>query len=158
MLLSEVFLPEFINCDVKASKKYDVFKELVDQFCNVTKLNVSEQVLAALKEREAKMSTGIQKGIAIPHGKTTAIERSYGILGVSKKGVDYDSLDGAPVHLVLMILAPPVEAEQHLHLLQRIAEVLRTPAFFKDAVSAQTPAEVYSIIKKYEENSNFGAI
>ena len=158
MLLSEVFVPEFIKTDLESEDKEEVFEELVDHFCRVTKLDVRENVLTALREREAKMSTGIQNGIAIPHGKTTAVERVYGVLGVSKKGIEYDSLDGNPVHLVLMILAPPVEAERHLHLLQRMAEVLRNPSFYKDVISAENPQAAYAIIKRYEESSNFGEI
>ncbi|MDR2521964.1 MAG: PTS sugar transporter subunit IIA [Spirochaetaceae bacterium] len=156
MLLSEVFVPEFIKADLESEEKEEVFEELVDHFCRVAHLQVREQVLTALREREAKMSTGIQNGIAIPHGKSPAVEQVYGVLGVSKKGIDYDSLDGNPVHLVLMILAPPVEAERHLHLLQRMAEVLRNPGFYKEVIAAENAAAIYSIVKKYEENSTFG--
>ncbi|MDR2097864.1 MAG: PTS sugar transporter subunit IIA, partial [Spirochaetaceae bacterium] len=70
MLLTEVFTPEFIKCDLKGSTKYEVFEEMVDHFCLVTQKNLKEDVLAALREREARMSTGVQHGIAIPHGKT----------------------------------------------------------------------------------------
>lgn len=151
MLLSEVFLPEFIIDDLQAEDKDEVFEEMVDRFCRVTKLNVREEVLSALHEREAKMSTGIQNGIAIPHGKTTVVEKVFGVLGVSKTGVAYDSLDGKPVYLVLMLLAPPVEAERHLHLLQRMASLLRNPDFYKDIVEAGNAGKIFEILKKYED-------
>ncbi|MDR0540417.1 MAG: PTS sugar transporter subunit IIA [Spirochaetaceae bacterium] len=155
MLLSEVFMPEFIKLDLKSGEKDEVFEELVDHFCKATKLPVRDAVLAALKEREAKMSTGIQNGIAIPHGKSAAVDKMYGVLGISKKGIQYDSLDGNPVYLVLMIIAPPVEAERHLHLLQRMAELLRSPSFYKDVTAAENKESVFSIIKRYEENFSF---
>ncbi|MDR3324543.1 MAG: PTS sugar transporter subunit IIA [Spirochaetaceae bacterium] len=151
MLLSEVFLPEFVIDDLQAEDKEEVFEEMVDRFCRVSKLDVRTDVLAALREREAKMSTGIQNGIAIPHGKTTAIKDVFGVLGLSKKGICYDSLDGKPVYLVLMLLAPPVEAERHLHLLQRMANLLRTPDFYKDVVGAGDARQIHEILKNYED-------
>jgi len=150
MLLSEVFLPEFIKTNLEAVDKEEVFEELVDHFCAARNSPERENILAALRERESKMSTGIQHGIAIPHGKTNAVERMYGILGVSKKGIEYDALDGKPVTLVMMILAPPVEAEKHLHLLQRMAEVLRNQSFYADVTGAETPEAIYQVIKRYE--------
>ena len=110
MLLSEVFLPEYIKCGLEATNKEDVFEEMVDIFCRSSKLNIRDGILKALNEREERMSTGIQNGIAIPHGKTIIVDKVFGVFGVSKKGVDYDALDGKPVYLILMILAPPVEA------------------------------------------------
>jgi PTS system fructose-specific IIC component/PTS system nitrogen regulatory IIA component len=151
MLLSEVFLPQFIIVDLQADDKDEVFEEMVGHFCRVTKLDVREDVLKALREREAKMSTGIQNGIAIPHGKSTAVKNVFGVLGVSKKGIDYDSLDGKPVHLVLMLLAPPVEAERHLHLLQRMAGFLRNPRFYEDVTGAASAQEISAILTKYED-------
>jgi PTS system fructose-specific IIC component/PTS system nitrogen regulatory IIA component len=151
MLLCEVFLPEFIIDNLEAEDKEEVFEEMVSRFCEVTKLRVRDKVLDALRERESKMSTGIQHGIAIPHGKTSAVSNMFGILGVSKNGIDYDSLDGKPVHLVMMLLAPPVEAERHLHLLQRMANILRNPDFYDDVIRAGSAQQIYEILKKYED-------
>jgi PTS system fructose-specific IIC component/PTS system nitrogen regulatory IIA component len=155
MLLSEIFLPEFIKYDLEAEDKEEVFEELVEHFCAATKNPSYEEIIAALKEREAKMSTGVQNGIAIPHGKTGAVERMYGVLGVSKNGIEYEALDGKPVYLVMMILAPPVEAEKHLHLLQRIAEVLRNPDFYTDVLAASDAHHIYDVVKKYENAEAF---
>jgi PTS system fructose-specific IIC component/PTS system nitrogen regulatory IIA component len=151
MLLSEVFLPQFIIDDLEADKKSEAFEEMVGRFCEVTKLGVHEEALAALNEREAKMSTGIQNGIAIPHGKISSLKSMFGLLAVSKHGVDYDSLDGKPVRLILMLLAPPVEAERHLHLLQRMANILRNPDFYNDVIGAGSAERIYEILKKYED-------
>jgi PTS system fructose-specific IIC component/PTS system nitrogen regulatory IIA component len=158
MLLSEVFLPEFINADLEADDKEEVFEEMVDHFCGITKSSAREEILAALREREAKMSTGIQNGIAIPHSKTDAIDRMYGMLGISRKGIEYESLDGKPVHLVMMILAPPVQAEKHLHLLQRMAELLRNESFLGDVLAAADSRSVYAVIKRYEDSQAFADI
>ncbi|MDR0639346.1 MAG: PTS sugar transporter subunit IIA [Spirochaetaceae bacterium] len=151
MFLSDVFLPEFIIPDLEAEDKDEVFEEMVSHFCTVTQSDKREYILAALRERESKMSTGVHPGIAIPHGKTAAVNRSYGVMGISRKGIDYESLDGNPVHLVFMELAPPVEAEKHLHLLRRIAELLRNKDFYNDCLAAKGPKEVYEVLKRYED-------
>jgi PTS system fructose-specific IIC component/PTS system nitrogen regulatory IIA component len=151
MFLSQVFLPQFIKVDLEAEDKEEVFEELVDHFCTVTHNGGREDILAALREREAKMSTGVHPGIAIPHGKTEAVDRSYGVLGISSDGIDYDSLDEKPVHIIFMELAPPVESEKHLHLLKRVAEILRNPLFYDEVLKQKTPAGVYEVLKKYED-------
>ncbi|MDR0408976.1 MAG: PTS sugar transporter subunit IIA [Spirochaetaceae bacterium] len=150
MLLSEVFLPEFVMCGLKGKTKYEVFEEMVDQFCLVSNKHVKKELVDALQEREARMSTGVYHGIAIPHGKTAAVDGVFGILGVSEEGVDYGALDGKPVHLILMILAPPVEAGTHLGILKCMANFLRKPSFYTDVVNAKDSESVYAVIKRYE--------
>jgi PTS system fructose-specific IIC component/PTS system nitrogen regulatory IIA component len=150
MLLSEVFLPKFIICNLKGRTKEAVFEEMVDLFCNAAPKNIRQDILAALWEREALMSTGVQHGIAIPHGKTAAIDNVFGVIGISRQGVDYDALDDKPVYLILMIIAPPVEAEKHLHILKSMANFLRKPSFYTDILNAKDNDAVYTVIKKYE--------
>jgi PTS system fructose-specific IIC component/PTS system nitrogen regulatory IIA component len=151
MFLSDVFRPEFIKVGLEAEDKEEVFEELVDQFCQAAKLQVREDILGALKEREAKMSTGIHQGIAIPHGSTNAIDHVCGALGISRKGVDYDALDGKPVYLFFMLLAPPLESEKHLRLLKRVAGLLDNPQFYTDLVAQNDAQGAYVVIKKYED-------
>lgn len=151
MLVSELFLPEYIKIGLEAEDKDEVFEELVDAFCHVSKLDVREEVLEALRERERLMSTGVQKGIAIPHGKTVAINRVYGILGISRQGIDYDSLDGEPVYLLFMVLGPQLNPEAHLRLLKRVAELLQNPQFFTDLAAQTDPVKANAVIKKYED-------
>jgi PTS system fructose-specific IIC component/PTS system nitrogen regulatory IIA component len=150
MVLSDIFSPQFIRIGLEAEDKDEVFEELADVFCQASKLDIREDVLEAIRERERKMSTGIQKGIAVPHGKTNAIDKVYGVLGISKRGIDYDSLDGEPVYLLFMVLTPLSSAEKHLRILKRLAEMLENPQFFTDLVSQSDPSQANAIIKKYE--------
>jgi PTS system fructose-specific IIC component/PTS system nitrogen regulatory IIA component len=150
MALSELFQPEFIKIGLEAEDKDEAFEELADVFCQASKTNIREDILEAIRERERKMSTGIQKGIAIPHGKTSAVDRVCGVLGISKRGIDYDALDGEPVYLLFMILAPQTETEKHLRILKRLAEMLQNPQFFTDLASQADSASASAIIKKYE--------
>jgi PTS system fructose-specific IIC component/PTS system nitrogen regulatory IIA component len=151
MFLHEVFSPEFIKVDLESEDKDEVFEEMVDLFCQVSKSNVREEILDALRQREAKMSTGIKKGIAIPHGSTNAIDKVRGVLGISRAGIDYDALDGEPVYLLFLIIAPQKDTEKHLRILRRTAELLENPQFCVELKSQKDSMGAYKIIRKYED-------
>ena len=151
MFLYEAFPSELIKIGLEAEDKEEAFEELVDLFCQTKKIDAREEILEALRERESKMSTGIQKGIALPHGKTNAIDEVQGILGISKKGIDYDALDGQPVYLLFMFLAPQADSEMHLRLLKRMVELLNNHQFYTDLLLQSDPQSAVSIIKKYED-------
>jgi PTS system fructose-specific IIC component/PTS system nitrogen regulatory IIA component len=151
MFLHEVFPARCIKLDLEAEDKEEAFEEMVDHFCLVTRNNAREEILGALREREAKMSTGIHKGIAVPHGKTNVVEDVYGVLGISRKGIDYDALDGEPVYLLFMIFAPQKDSEKHLRILKRLAELLENPQFYMDLLSQKDPQGAHNVISKYED-------
>ncbi len=151
MFLYELYRPEFIKVGLEAEDKDEAFEELVDHFCHAANSNAREEILEAVKERESKMSTGIKKGIAIPHGKTSAVDSIYGVLGISKNGVDYDALDGESVYIMFMILAPVKDTELHLKILKRLAELLDNPQFYTELASQNDAQGAWQTIKKYEE-------
>ena len=151
MFLQNVFSPEFIKVNLEAEDKDEAFEELVDCFCQAHGSNIRGELLEALHKREAKMSTGILKGIAIPHGSTKALDTVCGILGISHQGIDYDALDGNPVYLLFMILAPQADAETHLRILKRLAELLENPEFSTDLQSQKDAQGAYRVICKYED-------
>ena len=151
MFLYELFPPELIKIGLEAEDKDEVFEEMVDQFCQISKSSIRDEILEAIHERESKMSTGIYKGIAVPHGKTNAIEDIHGILGISRKGIDYDALDGQPVYILFMLLAPQKDSEVHLRLLKRLAALLDNPEFYAELTAQTDPHNVQKVIKKYED-------
>ena len=150
MILADLFEPEFIKIGMEAEDKDEAFEELANAFCQSTNLKIREDVLDAIRGREQKMSTGIIKGIAVPHGKIKALTRVYGFLGISRKGIDYDALDGFPVNLLFMILSPQEESETHLKILKRLAELLQDHQFFTDLINQNDPAAISGVIRKYE--------
>ena len=151
MFLHDVFPPDFIKINLEAEDKDKAFEELVDHFCQAGKITARKDILNALIEREAKMSTGIQKGIAIPHGNTNAVDTVCGTLGISRRGVDYDSLDGEPVYLLFMIIGPPKNAETHLRILKLLSELLENPQFSIDLQSQKNSLDAHKVIRKYED-------
>jgi PTS system fructose-specific IIC component/PTS system nitrogen regulatory IIA component len=151
MILQDVLLPEFIKVDMEAEDKDEAFEELVDYYCQADNTDARADILEAIQTREAKMSTGIHKGIAIPHGKTTAVNSLRGVLGISKKGVDYDSLDGEPVYLLFMLISPMEDSEKYLRLLKHLAELMEIPQFQMELQSQKDSQGAYRIIRKFEE-------
>jgi mannitol/fructose-specific phosphotransferase system IIA component (Ntr-type) len=151
VLLHETFPPDLIKVGLEAQDKDEAFEELVDLFCQATGNGAREEILESVCNRESKMSTGIKKGIAIPHGKTNAVDRVYGVLGISKKGIDYEALDGEPVYLLFLMLAPQKDSEKHLRLLKRLAELLDNPQFYTDLVAQKDAASAHNVIRKYED-------
>jgi PTS system fructose-specific IIC component/PTS system nitrogen regulatory IIA component len=151
MNIRDVFPPEFIIVNLVSGDKDTVFEEMVDHFCTTSKKNVRDDILDAIRTREAKMSTGIQKGVALPHGTSNAVDTVSGVLGISPKGVEYDALDNEPVHLLFMLFAPRKDAENHLQLLKNLSELLEKPQFYKDLLAQKDPQGVYDIICQYEK-------
>jgi PTS system fructose-specific IIC component/PTS system nitrogen regulatory IIA component len=151
MFLSEVFPPELIKIGLDSVDKDEAFEEMVDKYCQTRKSGDREKILGAIWARESKMSTGIKKGIAIPHGKTSAVDNICGILGISKKGIEYDSLDGQPVYILFMLLVPETDSENHLRIIKRLAELLNNHACYTDLLAQKDPHSASGIIKKHED-------
>ena len=108
MLLQQVFTPGRIKVGLESEDKDELFEELVDVLAQGDGRNFPRTaVLRAVREREEKMSTGIKKGIALPHGKVEGIDGLTGVLGISSRGIEYASLDGELVYIIFMLLTPP---------------------------------------------------
>ena len=151
MLLYEAFRPELVKIGLEAEDKDEAFEELVDHLCQAEKSDAREEILEALWERESRMSTGIKNGAAVPHAKTPALKQIRGIVGISKKGVNYNALDGKPVRLLFMLLAPLSGSEMYLRLLKRIVVLLDNHQFYKDIMKESDGEGINAVIKKYEE-------
>ena len=151
MILQDVLLPEFIKIGIEAEDKDEALEELVAYYCQTVNSNAHDKILDAIIKREAKMSTGIQKGIAVPHGKTDAVNTLRGVLGISQKGVQYDSLDGEPVYLLFLIISPLEDSEKYLRLLKHLAELMEIPQFQIELQSQKDPQNAFKIIRKFEE-------
>jgi PTS system nitrogen regulatory IIA component len=154
MLLQQAFSPTRIKIGLESGYKDELFEELVDLFARESSSSSPfprDATLMALNEREVKMSTGIVKGIALPHARVDGIPGLTGAIGISPKGMDYDSLDGSPVYLVFMLLSPPGGSELHLQALKSLARLLENPDFHVALLGAETPERAFAIIRRFEE-------
>jgi nitrogen PTS system EIIA component len=151
MLLQKVFARGSIKIGLESEDKDELFEELVDMLAKEGGKNFPRSgVLAAVRERETKMSTGIKRGIALPHGKAEGLPCLMGALGISKRGIEYASLDGEPVYLVFMLVSDPKDSELHLAALKRLAILLDDPEFYTDLIKADSPERAATIIRNYE--------
>jgi PTS system, fructose subfamily, IIA component len=150
MQLDQIFKREFINANLSAKTKTEALAELVNTMIKGGfKLN-SSSIIEILQQRENLGSTGIGDGVAIPHGKIPELDNLIVAFGRSTEGIDYDSLDGKPVHLFFLLLAPENSAGQHLKVLAKISKMLRIVNFRKMLLKAKTQSDLYKIIINQE--------
>lgn len=151
--ISEFLDKNSISLDLKATTKKEVIEELVDLLVQANRIPNSskEEVKRALMEREELGTTGIGKGVAIPHARTRTISRIVAAFGRSKNGVDFEAVDGNPVNLFFLIVSPEDAAGHHTNALARISRLLRDEFFRKALMNATSPEEVMEIIKGEEE-------
>ena len=109
------------------------------------------EAVFALNERESKMTTGIMHSVAFPHAVVPSLKDTVGVIGISRHGIDFDSLDKSPVHLVFMMLAADGQAEKHVHVLKALALILQKKGIIESFLSCSTKKEVYNLLVKSEE-------
>ncbi|MBP9866257.1 MAG: PTS sugar transporter subunit IIA [Candidatus Omnitrophica bacterium] len=153
MKITEFLDKRGIKMDVESSEKEDVLKELVDVLAEVKDVGDKKLILKALIDRENLGSTGIGQGIAIPHGKTDKVKEIVAVLGISRKGVNFDALDGESVYLFFLLVAPKDNPGPHLKALAQISRLLRDSFFCELIKRCQTPEEVFELIRKEEEKA-----
>jgi len=143
-----------IKLDLDSSEKEDALKELVDVLADVHDIGEKKNVVKALVERESLGSTGIGQGIAIPHGKTDKVKELVAVLGISQKGVNFEALDGEPVYIFFLLVAPKDTAGPHLKALAQISRLLRDTYFCDLLKRCKNADEVYELIQREEEKKN----
>ncbi|SEF87997.1 PTS system D-fructose-specific IIA component (F1P-forming), Frc family (TC 4.A.2.1.4) [Caloramator fervidus] len=124
MDINMMFSKERMSFDLKARTKEEVIDELIEMLYKDGKLKDKESFKRAVLKREDEFSTGIGMGIAIPHGKDSSVVEPCITFGISKNGIDFDSMDGKPAHIFFLISVPEDAADTHLHILSFISRKL----------------------------------
>ena len=137
--------------DLRSGEKKGVIDELAQPVAELTRLDHRE-IVRVLIERERLGSTGIGDGIAIPHGKINGLESLVLGFGLSRRGVNFDALDGKPTHIFFLLLSPDNSTGIHLRILARISKLLKEPAFKENLMQAKAPADVISTITEVDED------
>ncbi|MFH1440703.1 MAG: PTS sugar transporter subunit IIA [Candidatus Omnitrophota bacterium] len=153
MKITEFLSLKAILTDIKSTKKEDVIKELIDALINASDIDKRHRtkLIEALMSRESLGSTAIGQGVAIPHAKCDCVEKLVAAFGLSKKGVDFDSLDGEPAYIFFLLLAPQDSAGPHLKALARISRLLKDK-YFRDSLRAcEDDKSVLKIISQEDE-------
>lgn len=153
MNLRNVMEPECIALDLKGETKQQIIEELVDLLLAAGKLHDSkdrDEALRVVLEREHKMSTGMQNGIAIPHGKTDRVDTLVAAIGLKKGGVNFESLDGKPSRIFVMTLSPNTRTGPHIQFLAEISRALSDPKIREEVLEADTPEKVLDVLSSLE--------
>jgi PTS system nitrogen regulatory IIA component len=150
MKISQLLHKSSIIADLTASDKKGVVDELSASISTATTASAKD-IATVLMEREQLGSTGIGGGVAIPHGKLDKVKSIQVGLGLSRKGVSYDSLDNKPVHIFFLLLTPANSAGEHLKVLARISQLLKIDQFKKRLLAAETADMIYEVIIKQDE-------
>lgn len=151
MRLSDILSESLISTSLQRRDKNGIIEELLNLAAASGKIKNRDAVLQAVLEREKLMSTGLEKGVALPHAKTDDVDGLVLAVAISKDGIDFQSADGQPSHLFFFLLAPKSEAGPNLQVLAKIAGLTNSPEFCQQLIHAISEKEVLDLIRD-EEN------
>jgi len=150
MKILEVLQKEAILENLVSMDKKGILEELVAPVAKAA--NVSEEVLVkVLLDRERLGSTGIGGGVGIPHGKLKNLENIVLGFGLSRRGVDFESMDGKPTHIFFLLVTPENSTGLHLKMLARISRLLKDASFKEQLISASSQEHIFTIIQEADE-------
>jgi len=143
-----------IRADIQADDKPAVIHELVESLAASGAISQDQVpgIVAAIMKREELGSTGIGRGVAVPHTKHASVERLVGTVGVSTVGVDFNSLDGDKVHLFFLLVSPPDRPGDHLRALENISRQLRDETFCRFLKQARSPRDINQLLDEADNN------
>lgn len=143
-----------IQPKLAAVDKEGAIRELIGGLCNAGEIDTDQQenVVACILEREQLGTTGIGRGIAVPHTKHNSVMRTVGTVGVSTDGVAFDSLDGNPVKVLFLLVSPPDQSERHLKVLEKISRHLREDMFCRFLIQSKTIEDVQQVLTDVDED------
>ncbi len=146
--------PESIRADLQADDKVSVIRELVTSLVESGQLAADEQesIIEAIMKREELGSTGIGRGIAVPHTKHPSVEQLVGTVGVSIEGVDFRSLDGEKVQLFFLLISPPDRPGDHLRALENISRQLRDETFCRFLKQSRKAEDIQQLLEEADNN------
>jgi nitrogen PTS system EIIA component len=155
MKISDFLCAKAVSADLQAANKKDLIEEMTNLLIKgggVDKKNKSK-IIEVLLAREALGSTAIGQGIAIPHGKCEHVTKLTAALGVSKQGINFDSLDGEPVFIFFLLIAPMDSAGPHLKALARISRLLKDKYFRENLKAAKDEDAILALIDQDDDQS-----
>lgn len=145
---------EAVRADLEADEKEVVIREMTQTLVDAGAISPDEyeSIVKAILKREELGSTGIGRGVAVPHTKHPGVSRLVGTVAVSHEGVDFESLDGEKVHLFFLLISPPDRPGDHLRALENISRQLRDDTFCRFLKQAKTPEEVLQLLDEADNN------
>ena len=150
MQLSELINENAIRLHLAARDKESCIKELVSLLESAHGVNTKGEILSKVLQRESMMSTGIGNGVAIPHGKTRLLDHLVAACGVAPAGIEFDSMDGEPATLFILLVSPESLRGPHVKALANVSRLLKEESVRNALRSASTPADFLRVLKEAE--------
>lgn len=150
MLLSELLSEDRIKVPLGGQSKDDLLRELVELVAPTAEPAAKDAILAAVREREQLLSTGIGAGVAIPHGKTPVVDQLLMAAGVAARPLDFDALDGQPVELFFLLVGPESASGAHIKALSRISRLLRREQLRNSLRAVKSRREFLDVVRASE--------
>jgi len=151
MKLKDILSENLIKVPLASREKRQVIEEMVEMLATAQRIKSKDEVLKAILDREAVMSTGVGDGVAIPHGKADAAPEIVAALGIAHAPVEFDAIDDKPVNLVWLLVGPPHQTGPHLKALSRISRLVHKPDFRERLVAASNAADAFGAISREED-------
>jgi len=148
MALVDLINEDVVKVPLASENKPEVLRELVQILKDAKQINDFDSVLKAIIEREDKQSTGLEAGIAVPHGKCNSVQRLKIAIGISPDGIEFNSLDGNPSHLFFLLIAPPNQPGPHVEALAEIAKLSLSKNFCTSLINAKSSKEVVELLRE----------
>ncbi|MCK4351743.1 MAG: PTS sugar transporter subunit IIA [Candidatus Krumholzibacteria bacterium] len=142
--------PGNIKLGLEGQRKDEVIEELVELLVESCNVSDSDTILNAVLSREREGSTGLEKGVAIPHAKSDAVNKLCIAIGISKDGIDFEALDGKPSQLFFLMVAPTGESGPHVQAIAKIVKMIKIDRFRSKLLKAKQPQEVIDAIVSAE--------
>lgn len=152
MSIYELLDEKSIKIGLNSTTKQEVLEELVDLLVSAGKIKDKYTVLDAIEARERQASTGLENGIAVPHCKTSAVNKLTAALGVSKNGIDFDSHDGKPAKIFFILIAELNNPGPHVRALAKLSRLLSAPEIRDSILNAKTASECLELIRIREQH------
>jgi PTS system fructose-specific IIA component/PTS system nitrogen regulatory IIA component len=154
MKFADFICGEAISANLAADDKEAVITEIVQSLVKAGKINEDDQsgIIGAVMKREELGSTGIGRGVAVPHTKHVSVEKLVGTVAISEAGVDFDSLDGDKVQLFFLLISPPDRPGDHLRALENISRQLRDDAFCRFLKQSKTAKDIQQLLEEADNN------
>src|SRR6516165_8535069 len=148
MRMSDFVIRDAIIPDLAASTKEGVIREMVENLrkAGYFKTTDPEDIIKAILKRELLGSTGIGRGVAIPHTKHNSVDRLVGTVALSRAGVPFDSLDGEPAHVFVLLISPQDRPGDHLRALENVSRSLRDDGFVRSLRQATTRDAIWGFL------------
>ncbi|MBF0619370.1 MAG: PTS sugar transporter subunit IIA [Candidatus Omnitrophica bacterium] len=156
MKILDFLCSDAVSADLKATNKKEIIEEMVTMMVEAGAFEKKHKakIIETLMAREALGSTAIGQGIAIPHGKTDCVDKLVAGLAISKKGIDFDALDGEPAYIFFLLAAPVDSAGPHLKALARVSRLLKDKYFRESLRSAKDRKDILELVSREDAQIN----